>query len=271
MPTIVKSFTSTNGIVVNPNGFRSAVPPRAKLQTLPLDVEPVPSGDRLMRNRNTSLQVIFPFGPQNIKHDKLAGKTVEIARPGKKPILFLENPNLRTVSFQAVIADKGSGGAVPITGILEKLETIATNAHPCNFTYGLTSLAYNVVITQFSYDVSYRNNAGEPLRAEVSIQLTETPVFTQEIQELKAVTKEAEPAKNTYTKGGGDNNEEDDNESRATGNPFDNSPISRPPQEQGNYYEALAAYEAQQEQRRLETLERLEKQAELDRAAGVIS
>jgi hypothetical protein len=81
----------------------------------------------------------------------------------------------------------------------------------------LTSLAYNVVVTQFSYDVSYRNNAGEPLRAQVSIQLTETPVFTQKIVELKAVTKEAEPAKNTYNKGGGDNNnEEDKNESTAT-------------------------------------------------------
>ena len=220
-----------------------------------------------------NIQIIFPFGPQNIKHDKLAAKTVEIARPGKKPILFLENPNLRSVTFQAVLADKNSGGARPITDLLEQLETVAANAYACNFTYGLTSLAYNVVITQFSYDVSYRNNAGEPCRAEVSLQLTETPVFSQEIQELKAVTKAAEPAKNTYTKGGGDdNNEEDDNESRGTSNLHDDyDSTSKPPHQQPGYYAAVAAYEAQQEQRRLETLERLEKQAELDRAAGVIS
>jgi hypothetical protein len=212
MPTIVKSFTSTNGTIVNPNGFRSAVPPRAKLTTVPLD---------------DNIQIIFPFGPQNIKHDKLAGNTVEIARPGKKPILFLENPNLRSVSFQAVLADKSSGGARPITELLEQLETVAANAYPCNFTYGLTSLAYNVVVTQFSYDVSYRNNAGEPLRAEVSLQLTETPVFTQEIVELKAVTKAAEPPKRTYTKGPAQNTsktEEDDNKSRATPNSQDIPP-----------------------------------------------
>ena len=257
MPTIVKSFTSANGTVVNPKGFRSAVPPRAKLTTIPLD---------------DNIQIIFPFGPQNIKHDKLAAKTVEIARPGKKPILFLENPNLRSVSFQAVLADKNSGGARPITDLLEQLETVAANAYPCNFTYGLTSLAYNVVVTQFSYDVSYRNNAGEPCRAEVNLQLTETPVFTQEIQELKAVTKAAEPAKNTYTKGGGDNNnEEDDKEKLATATPNGGDDPNKPPHQQENYYAALAAYEAQQEQQRLETLERLEKQAELDRAAGVIS
>ena len=256
MPTIVKSFTSTNGTVVNPNGFRSAVPPRAKLTTVPLD---------------DNIQIIFPFGPQSIKHDKLAGKTVEIARPGKKPILFLENPNLRMVSFEAVLADKNSGGARPITELLEQLETVAANAYPCNFTYGLTSLAYNVVITQFSYDVSYRNNAGEPLRAEVSLQLTETPVFSQEIQELKAVTKAAEPAKNTYTKGGGDdNNEEDDNEERATSNLGIGQVFERAEDNPLTYYGSIAGVERGLEQQRLDTLQRLEAQAELSRVAGVI-
>jgi len=245
MPTIVKSFTSTNGTIVNPNGFRSAVPPRAKLTTVPLD---------------DNIQIIFPFGPQNIKHDKLAGKTVEIARPGKKPILFLENPNLRSVSFQAVLADKDSGGARPITELLEQLETVAANAYPCNFTYGLTSLAYNVVITQFSYDVSYRNNAGEPLRAQVSLQLTETPVFTQEIVELKAVTKEAEPAKNTYNKGGGDddNNDEDDNESTATSNKNDNTVFVRTDNPL-TYYGSVAAVERAAEARRVATEQQIER------------
>lgn len=244
MPTIVKSFTSTSGTVVNPNGFRSAVPPRAKLTTVPLD---------------DNIQIIFPFGPQSIQHQKLAGKTVEIARPGKKPILFLENPNLRMVSFEAVLADKNSGGARPITELLEQLETVAANAYPCNFTYGLTSLAYNVVITQFSYEVSYRNNAGEPLRAEVSIQLTETPVFSQEIQELKAVTKEAEPAKNTYTKGNTtDNNEEDDNESRANSNKNDDQ-NNRIPIHRADWYDGHMARERFLEQQRLEIEQQLER------------
>ena len=257
MPTIVKSFTSTNGTIVNPNGFRSAVPPRAKLTTVPLD---------------DNIQIIFPFGPQNIKHDKLAGNTVEIARPGKKPILFLENPNLRSVSFQAVLADKDSGGARPITELLEQLETVAANAYPCNFTYGLTSLAYNVVVTQFSYDVSYRNNAGEPLRAQVSIQLTETPVFTQEIVELKAVTKAAEPATQTYTKGGGGGgNEEDDNESTATSNKNDNTVFVRDADNPLTYYGSVIAVERAAEARRVAIEEQINRDEILLRArAGLL-
>ena len=225
MPTLIKSFTSINGSVVNPSGFRSAVPPRAKLTTLPFEAQQfravgrnVPPATTLpafpavpiiredVEEETTSepvtetIQVIFPFGPQDIQHQNLSGNTVEIARPGKKPILFLESPRLRSVSFRAVLAHKESGGTLPVTLLLEQLETIAANAYPCTFTYGLTSLAYNVVLTRFSFDVTYRNNAGEPLRAEVDLQLTESPLFSQEIEELKAVVREPKVPTGVYVK-----------------------------------------------------------------------
>lgn len=234
MPKIVKSFRSVNGNVVNPSGFRAVTPARAVLKTVALD---------------NDISVVFPFGPQEIKHDSLSGKTVEIARPGRKPLLFLENPQLRTVSFSAVIADKASGGTVPVTDTLEKLETIAANAYACTFTYGLTSLAYNVVLTQFSYNVTYRNNAGEPLRASVDVQLTETPVFSQTITELVAVLKTPVVSTGTYTKGGGETSDEGDEErAAATSNIGDAESALRSDAEmQADYYAALSAREREQQ------------------------
>lgn len=222
MPTLIKSFTSVGGRVVNPDGFRAVRPPRAKLTTLPFEAQqlravrypdstlpasPVAPILREDEEEETTsepvteiIEVMFPFGPQDIQHQNLSGNTVEIARPGKKPILFLESPRLRSVSFKAVLAHKESGGTLPVVQLLEQLETIAANAYPCTFTYGLTSLAYNVVLTRFSFDVTYRNNAGEPVRAEVDLQLTESPLFSQEIEELKAVVREPKVPTGVYVK-----------------------------------------------------------------------
>ena len=238
MPKIVKSFRSVNGNVVNPSGFRAVTPARARLKTVALDDD---------------ISVVFPFGPQEIKHDTLSGKTVEIARPGRKPLLFLENPQLRTVSFSAVIADKASGGTVPVTDTLEQLETIAANAYACTFTYGLTSLAYNVVLTQFSYSVTYRNNAGEPLRASVDIQLTETPIFSQTITELVAVLKTPVVSTGTFTKGGGGGetlDEDDEERAAATSNIGDaesESALRSDAEIREDYYAALSAREREQQ------------------------
>ncbi len=204
MPKIVKSFKSVSGSVVNPQGFRSSRPARAKLANIPT------------KEDSTVIEVLFPFGPQNVDHATLEGVTASISRPGRKPLLVHENEQLRTVSFDAVLADKASGGTRPITDIIDNLETLAATSLPCSFIYGLTSLSYNVVITRLNINVSYRNGAGEPLRAEASIQLTETPVFNQDVLELKAVVKTVPAATQTYSKGGGDvtggGNTQDDEE-----------------------------------------------------------
>lgn len=188
MPKLIKSFTSVSGSVVNPTGFRSARPARAKLVTIPVDPN------------DEAISVMFPFGPQDLDHSNLAGKTVEIQRPGRKPLLFHENQSLRTVSFKAVIAHKESGGTQPITDILDKLETLAAAALPCSFIYGLTALSYTVAITKLSFEITYRNSSGEPLRAEADVQLTEMPSFSQDIAFLKAVLRDAAASTTSYTK-----------------------------------------------------------------------
>ena len=132
----------------------------------------------------------FPFGPQDLKYDNFSPKFQELNRPFKKPLLVSDSSALRTVSFNAVIADRESGGKLPISAFLERLEAIADSAAPFQFTYGLSALPFSVVLTRFSYSVSYRNLEGEPIRAEVSIQLTESVFADQELVILKAIHRD---------------------------------------------------------------------------------
>lgn len=135
----------------------------------------------------------FPFGPQDLKYDKFSPKFQELSRPFKKPLLVPDSSSLRTVSFNAVIADRDSGGKLSISESLERLEAIADSGAAFQFTYGLNALPFSVVLTQFSYSVSYRNLEGEPIRAEVSIQLTESVFADQELVILKAVHRTPAP------------------------------------------------------------------------------
>ena len=210
MAKLTKSFKSDSHKVVNAQGFRSVLPARARLSSVIAD-----AGAK-------AISVEFPFGPQNVQYQTLEGKTVAIERPGKKPILFHQNQQLRTVTFNALLADKASGGVKSITDIMEDLEKLAATSALCTFVYGLTSLNFNVVITKLSFDVTYRNNAGEAVRANASIQLTESPVFVQQVVELKAVVKTV-PPEPTYTKPGNTktNNNDDDKGAEATSNRTD--------------------------------------------------
>jgi hypothetical protein len=185
MPFVTTTFVSDLP-TGSPPVIRSAQPERAVLKTV---------GVQNADGENVDIEVIFPFGPRDISHDTLEAKFSQIARPGKKPILAKENKQLRTISFKAVIADKESGGALPIVDILDDISNIAENGYSCKFVYGHTSLSYFVALTKFSYNVKYRNTSGEPIRAEASFQLTEFPGINQEIAELLAVYREP-----TYTK-----------------------------------------------------------------------
>ena len=209
MAKLVKSFTTISGSVIDPAGFRSVSPARAKLvavrssslnfqhrssssKNLPRSVGGRVAGS-YPRSKNDFIEALFPFGPKDVKLDSLVANIVEIDRPGKKPILFRQNSQLRTVSFEAVIADKASGGVVPVDDFLDKLTTLADYSTPCKFIYGLTSLTFAVVLTQLSINVTHRNNSGAPVRADVSVQLTECPYITQEITALQAVVQDVTP------------------------------------------------------------------------------
>lgn len=129
----------------------------------------------------------FPFGPKDLKYDNFSPNFQELKRPFKKPLLVSDAASLRTLSFNAVIADKDSGGKLSIDDALERLEAIADSAATFQFTYGLNALPFSVVLTQFSYTVAYRDLDGAPIRAEVSIQLTESVFADQDLVILKAI------------------------------------------------------------------------------------
>ena len=132
----------------------------------------------------------FPFGPKDLKYDQFSPKFQELSRPFKKPLLVSESAALRTLSFNAVIADKESGGKRSIIALLGRLEEIAESGVASQFKYGLTALPFSVVMTKFSYSVSYRMLDGSPSRAEVSIQLTESVFANQDLTILKAVYRD---------------------------------------------------------------------------------
>ena len=182
MPTVTTTFVSNVGPSSGqPPSIRTSSPLRVKLSTVGLlDDE----------GNDANIVVEFPFGPQNMSHDKSEARFREIARPGKKPLLAIENQQLRTVSFNAVIADKASGGVLPVQDILDDIETIAANGHKCKFVYANTGLSYFVKITKYSFEVQYRNNDGEPTRVSAQFQLTEAPPLNQEIILLKAVFRQ---------------------------------------------------------------------------------
>tara|TARA_Y100000004_G_scaffold168038_1_gene201088 strand:+ start:12649 stop:13413 length:765 start_codon:yes stop_codon:yes gene_type:complete len=178
MPRIKTSFVSLGSNSGQPSQIRTANPLRAKLTTQGLLDDD---------GNDANIEVVFPFGPKDISHDKIEARFREIARPGKQPLLVKENEQLRTVSFSAVLAHKESGGVLPVDDLLGQIETIAANGYKCKFIYANTALSYFVKITKLSYSIQYRDNEGLPIRAEVSFQLTEAPIFNPDIVLLKAI------------------------------------------------------------------------------------
>lgn len=160
--------------------FRSATPERARIDVRPSEDSGV-----------AAYSVVFPFGPSSMDFQNHSGRYNQIQRPGKAPIVVFENKNLRTVTFSAVIAHRPSGGVLPdtVSDILDDLTAASEFGWECDFWYGSVRLPYKCFLTQFSYSVTYRNSRGEPLRAEVQIQLTEKYPFIQNIYELPLIRR----------------------------------------------------------------------------------
>jgi hypothetical protein len=173
MPTASISWPVTNGKRVN----RTVAPRRVILS----------------QNGGSEISISFPFGPTKVDFQNLGISYQEISRPQAKPILVGESDQLRTVSFTALIADKDTGGKISVQGMLNDLETMASEDVDCSFKYGLAALDYSVRITQLSYSSAYRNIDGNIVRASLSVQLTERVQVNQEVTALTAVTKTPDP------------------------------------------------------------------------------
>ena len=93
----------------------------------------------------------------NLKYDQYAPQIVQIPRPQRKPLLFKENPRLRTVSFNAILADKNTGGTAILEGdkrYMDILKYITENALPCRFIYATYTLEFFVVdLVDIKFDI----------------------------------------------------------------------------------------------------------------------
>jgi len=169
--------------IVNPRGVKSGKPVFVAQDPARLSIK------TFGETAEDSIEIVFPYGPREIQYQTLAAENVTVKRPQNKPLLVTANKKLRTVTFDALIADRPSGGtlALSVSDTLSKLEEIASNGTVCKMTYGLTALGYSVKITKLSFNTKRINGEGEPIQVEVNIQLTESPVYNPEIVELQAV------------------------------------------------------------------------------------
>ena len=188
MARVLTTFVTRDAVIDAP--FRSVTPKRAILKRHVNDTT-----DTSLFDPTISDVVEFPFGPKDLKYSGMTANMSRISRPGKKPLLEKENETLRSVSFNAVVANKQHGGTTSVIPTLQSLEMLATSGAVCSFTYGTTKLGYNVCLTTFDYTVKYRNAEGEPVRVDASIGLTEKPVFTQELIQLDVIPYTPPPAK----------------------------------------------------------------------------
>jgi len=145
-----------------------------------------PNPDSSAKTPLVDYEIEFPFGPKDLSHQNYGGTYQQIQRPYLKPLNVFSAPRLRTVTFEAIIVHRPSGGmevgpmnenGESVQDVLDNLELISATGAVCEFSYGTQVLPFTSYLTQFSYTVKYRNKDGEPLRAQASIQLTEKSVY----------------------------------------------------------------------------------------------
>lgn len=143
-------------------------------------------------------EIVFPFGPNRIKYDNHNGEYDQIDRPLVKPLNVFSKPSLRSITFEALIVHRRSGGLLPgprwgdgdsVQEILDKLQTISQTGMTCKFIYGVTRLPYKCFLTKFSYTAERRSTEGEILSASVNIQLTEKVSYNPDASELPLIVR----------------------------------------------------------------------------------
>ena len=157
----------------------------------------------LKQKSGSGLQISFPFGPTEVTFDNYGLTYSQINRPDLKPLLVSTGPELRTISFEAYVADKGSAAKESVHELLNKVETIAAEDVDCEFVYGLVSIEFPVRVTRVSTTVTQHNIDGLPLKARVSFQLTESIEIPSSGVSLAVVGGNASPTTPTSSSGSG--------------------------------------------------------------------
>lgn len=178
-------------------------------------VGPNPDETQIKRQPTLKYKIVFPFGPNDMQFQQHNGRYSSIDRPFKKPLNIFVGGSLRVVTFEAVIANRLNGGLTPdlsnnagetVQDVLDTLEAISQTGATCDFIYGVTRLPFKTFLTEFSYTVTRRDFDGQPIRASVSIQLTEKIEYNPDTRILPMIVR---PPVNLTPTGGGSPNVDD--------------------------------------------------------------
>jgi hypothetical protein len=142
----------------------------------------------LRQNGGSNIAFSLPYGPQGVEFKQLGATYKTIQRPTLKPVLVAEHPQLRMVTFTALIADQNSEGFWTTQSALDSFEILADEDVDISFSYGLVALPYKVRMTQLDYKTLRRDLDGNITQASVSVQLTESVQLEQVLTQLTAVT-----------------------------------------------------------------------------------
>lgn len=210
-------------------------------------IVPVRGGSAAIVNRQThprrvtlrqvsgrKLTLSFPIGPLQVQYEGLGIDYVEIDRPGMNALLEGTTKKLRTLSFEAIIANPVNSGTSSVEGILATLQAMAASDDDLQFVYGLRALPYKVRMTNLSYNSARRLVGGDITQAVAEIQLTERPRFVVDTITLAAIKYEpprvpAAASKATKSSGSGGGGGQSSGSSNS-GNSYDQGPHpARPP------------------------------------------
>ena len=149
---------------------------------------------------SSGLEFVFPFGPQDINFGDFGLSYDTTDRPGGKAVLTAVTQNLRTLSVDAILANKYTSGKSSIEGMISTFVRMSEEPYDCAFTYGVVTLPYRVRITSLDYNSVRRDGDGNITQAELSFELTENVGINQSIVTLTAITYDPAPSASSSTK-----------------------------------------------------------------------
>lgn len=193
MTTTEVSINNSGEIPIAQPTFTHANVKRAKLTA----VGPNPDPTKVKEVPLVNYSVVFPYGPSDLNFQQYSGVYSQVARPYQKPLNLFSNPALRTVTFNAVIANPVNGGLTQrvavsdstVQGVVDTLETISQTGAVCSFKYGVSVLPFKCFLSQFSYVVQQRSPRGVPLRITASLQLTEYVNYSRDVELLPGIIR----------------------------------------------------------------------------------
>lgn len=153
----------------------------------------------------------FDFAPREVTFDNISAEIAEISRVGRYPLASWRNPKLTHVGFEFRVADRESGGRVPVDLRLRALRDMSLSKSPTWFV-GFDDLIsyqsqywYNVIsawfISSFSMKVVTRDTNNHILVADCAMSLVEIRNPSVPTAVLPIVVYPVDPPKTAATSG----------------------------------------------------------------------